>query len=914
MRGRLGRAAILFTGVAAALAVRWPLLPHETWDTVASAGPWYEFIAANGYFRALRYDFSTYSPGYHYLQALTALLAPGLPALLGVKVIGIAFDFLLAFFVARCVGLRAPHSGALRLAAFLATLFLPPVVLNSAMWGQADSVYTALLAACLYFLLAGRQAWAFAAFGLAFSVKLQAILLAPLFLWLLARKAVDWRHFFWSPLLWFLSLLPAWFVGRPLGELLTVYLDQATLYGALTRNAQNLYQWVPDRFFPAYPLFAALAAAVLAAIAVPLYRSRLRITPERIVFLATFSLLLAPYLLPKMHDRYFFPAEVVSLVLVFYAPRYWYAPTLLVWASSFHYLRQLHHSWWIPESWVAVPLGLLIPVLARRFVLDAERTDGATASGGFGSPRLGAPVRSRFLPGALLLASLGVPLLRIGQWAHARQEEHRAETARLTVLREEIGSGTLGPPLARSTFDLYLSGRQLVYFRETCAPADPEARFFLYFEAPGAPADGSGPVSGNSDFDFDERGLRLDGACIATVELPEESFAAIETGQWDGERRSWRAVKRFDRGRFRSALDSILSGASGEPLVRAAFDLYLAGNELAYHRPSCAAEEVESRFFLHLFPPEDPARGGRRRFENRDFDFAERGLEVDGHCLALVRLPTEGIAAVRTGQWVRGGSPSWEAALRLDRDRFRARLDSLAAGAFGEPGARSTFDLHLGERELLYYRERCTAADIEGRFFLHLAPAARVPREGMDTFGHREFAFGERGLRTGGKCLAIVPLDPGELSAIDTGQRGEGRALWRTRLRLGPDGRAVPDRSAGPAERGEPEVRSDFDLHYDGTTLTYFREPCTADDTTARFFLHLFSTDPAVLPADAAAAGFENRDFSFPDYGLFLDGECVAQVPLPPYAIDRLRTGQFVAGAGRLWEATFTPAEGRRRE
>ena len=920
MTGRLGRAAILVAGVAAALAVRWPLLPHETWDTVASLGPWYEFIAANGYFAALQHEFSTYSPAYHYLQALTALAAPGLSPLLGVKALSIAFDFVLAFFVAQCVGLRFPHSNGRRLAAFLATLFLPTVVLNAAFWGQADSIHTAFLAACLYFLLAGRQGWAFAAFGLAFSVKLQAVFLAPLFLWLLARKAVEWRHFFWGPLVWFLSLLPAWFVGRPLGELLTVYLGQATQYGALTRNAQNLYQWAPESFFPAWPLFAALAAAVLAAIAVPLHRSRLRITPERIVFLSTFSLLLAPYLLPKMHDRYFFPAEVVSLVLAFYAPRFWYAPALLVSASSLHYLRQIHPAWWAPESWVAVPLGLLLLVLARRFVLDLEPADGI---GTFPRSRaFRALAGSRLLPGALLLATLAIPSLRIGQWAYARQEAHRAQTARLEALREAIRSGDLDPPLRRSTFDLYLDGKQLVYYREPCEPADTEARFLLYFHPPAGSDNGAAPGveirQRNRDFDFEEQGRRLDGACVAAVALPESGtsgIAAIETGQWDGSRRTWRAVRRLDLDRFRSALDSIASGAVGEPLVRSAFDLYRVGSELAYHRRDCAPEEVEARFFLHLFPPEDPAGGARRSFENHDFDFEERGLELDGDCLALVRFPADGIAAARTGQWVAGAAPSWEAALRLDRDRFRARLDSLASGAFGEPLARSTFDLYLGETELLYHRERCAAADLEGRFFVHLAPAARVPREERDAFGSREFAFGERGVRTAdGECLAIFPLDPRKTASIETGQHRGRTPLWRTGLRLGPDGRAAPAGSAGPTDPGEPVHRSVFDLRYDGTTLTYLKKPCTTHDTNARFFLHLVPADPAVLPGEAASAGFENRDFAFPDYGLHLDGECRARVPLPPYPISRIRTGQFVTDGGRLWEAELSPGDGRGRD
>ncbi len=1041
-------------GVLAALAARIPLLPRVSSDMHEQLIPWYDFIVANGRFAALGHDFADYNVPYLYLLTLATFSSPWLSKVWAIKTISIVFDFVLAFFVGKCVALRYPKSSWIPKAAGVTTLLLPSVVLNSSWWGQSESIYTAFLAICLHSLLAGRHHRAFVAFGFSLCVKLQAVFLAPLFLWLAVRKAANRRSFVWSPLVWFATLLPAWFLGRPLSDLLTIYLDQSVRFGGrLAHRAQNLYQWVPDRFFPAYPLFVALAVAVLLAIAVAIHRNRVRITPERIVFLATFAVLLAPYILPKMHGRYFFPAEIFALILAFRSPRYWYAPVVLQLASFNIYSRGLWFYWWVPPSWFAVPVGLLILVLARGFLRDSASTGAAPAragpgrSGAVGGPRPGLRdlAVSRFLPGALVVSmTLGILVVGAVRWGRARlearQQARQAEIARLEATRRTILAGDLDPPLLRSIFDLYLDGKQLVYFREPCAPADTEARFLLSFHPP-APETGAppGPEAGprKRDFDFEERGRLLDRACVATVELPESGtsgIAAIETGQWDGSPRSWRAVRRLDRARFRSALDSIASGAAGEPLVRSDFDLYLAGTELLYHRQDCAPEDVEPRFFLHLFPsrdavgggdprprnrdfdfaerglrlgreclgiaslppegielvktgqwigdeepfwravvrldhrrfragldsvaagtlgelvarstfdlyrrgreliyhrepcaaeeveprfflhvfsPGDPARGGRRTMENRDFLFEDRGLRTHGRCLAMVELPGDG-AAVRTGQWVAGESPVWEEAFRLDLDRFRSRLDEIGAAVLGEPLVSSTFDLYLGERELLYYRERCAAADVEARFFAHLVPAARVPRGRRDAFGSREFAFGERGVRTDGKCLAILPLDPGGISTIDTGQRRDGATLWRTALRSGLDGRFGADSSGraagGDEERGELAAPSVFDLHYDGTTITYHREACKAEDTSARFFLHVVPSDPVVLPADSVSTGFENSDFAFPDYGLHLDGECTARVPLPPYAIDRILTGQFVSDRGRLWEATLTPGEGR---
>lgn len=122
----------------------------------------------------------------------------------------------------------------------------------------------------------------------------------------------------------------------------------------------------------------------------------------------------------------------------------------------------------------------------------------------------------------------------------------------------------------------------------------------------------------------------------------------------------------------------------------------------------------------------------------------------------------------------------------------------------------------------------------------------------------------------------------------------------------------------GGEERGEPAARQVFDLpgqfHDDGTTLTSLREPRAAEETGARFFLYLVPADPASLPENARGAGFDDRDFAFPGYGSFLDGERPARVPLPPYAILRLRTGQFVTDGGRLREAEVSSGDRRRRD
>lgn len=116
-----------------------------------------------------------HTPSCLYLLAIASYLFPEVSKIHVIKGISVVFDFVLAFFVFRCVRLKysTPRMNLMPALAACAVLLAPTVILNSAMWGQSDAIYTSFLIACLYFLLAGRQVAAFIAFGMGFSVKLQ---------------------------------------------------------------------------------------------------------------------------------------------------------------------------------------------------------------------------------------------------------------------------------------------------------------------------------------------------------------------------------------------------------------------------------------------------------------------------------------------------------------------------------------------------------------------------------------------------------------------------------------------------------------------------------------------------------------------------------------------------------------------
>lgn len=432
---------------ALALAIRIPLLPFESndWRNVLME---YSFIEENGYFLALRHDFSVYNPPYLYLMAAVSLVSAWIPKIVAHKAASIVFDFALAFFAYRIVRVKFAGARWIPLLAGAVVLFLPTVVMNGAMWGQFDAIHTTFLLACLHYLLVRRRAAAFACFGLALAIKPQGVFFAPFLLWLWMRQEVRLREVLMAPLAYVLTLAPAWLIGRPWGELLSIYFASfADTRRRLTMHAPNLYQWIPEDWLPAAPAFASAAGLFLIGVGFFVRRSRARLTPDRLVFLAAFCLMLTPFILPKMHDRYFFAAEVLSVLLAFYRPRYWYVPVVVGLSSSINYIRYLLEVLFVPLPWLALALLLVLFALGRG--LGVEMRPFASARNGERTwgEKWSVFAKSRALPIWLLLVSLaGAVSFSAARHGFYRTPENDAFTYNALALASNLSAehGYLG--------------------------------------------------------------------------------------------------------------------------------------------------------------------------------------------------------------------------------------------------------------------------------------------------------------------------------------------------------------------------------------------------------------------------------------------------------------------------------------
>lgn len=325
--------AAAFAFTALALVIRASLLDFESGDYLTFLAPWTQFFRDNGGFAALRYSLGNYNPPYMYFLALFSYF--DISELHLIKLLSVLFDVLLAWACMKLLGLYT-GSRAKLLGVFLAVLFLPTVVINGAYWAQCDSIYAFFGIYALYLGLRGRGCASMVSLAACLAFKLQAVFIIPVFFILLLAKKLRWRQLLVFPAAYIVFMLPALLAGRPFVETMTLYFAQAGTVGdAMNYNAPSLtsmFQWSGNTESWSTLLIAAAFALVLASYAVAAVKRR---ELDDTVFLG-FALLLAmgiPYLLPHMHDRYFFISGVLALVLAFRDRRFFPIPLLAELAS-----------------------------------------------------------------------------------------------------------------------------------------------------------------------------------------------------------------------------------------------------------------------------------------------------------------------------------------------------------------------------------------------------------------------------------------------------------------------------------------------------------------------------------------------------------------------------------------------------
>jgi Gpi18-like mannosyltransferase/4-amino-4-deoxy-L-arabinose transferase-like glycosyltransferase len=361
---RIPECCILWFMLLLSIVLRVSLYKIEGSDYSNYVRPWYDYIHAHGGFAALKETFSDYNPAYLYLLALTTYLP--IEPIVAIKAISMFFDLVLALFTYLILQLKYSHSYAPMIGAVV-ILFLPTVFINSAAWGQCDAIYTAWCLGSLYFLLSKRSAWACLCFGIAISFKLQAIFFLPVLIVLFLTRKLPIKSLILIPVIYLALLAPAFLEGRDAWSLLNIYIQQTNAhYGDVTTNAPTFYQWLTAQASQEWRLTGILLATMMVAlIGFLTVTSRKPITRDIILKLTFVFSLAIPFFLPQMHERYFYLADVVSLIYAFYFPRSFYVVVIEQLCSLLSYTTYLFGTQVLSLGLIAcVVLFLIVITLA----------------------------------------------------------------------------------------------------------------------------------------------------------------------------------------------------------------------------------------------------------------------------------------------------------------------------------------------------------------------------------------------------------------------------------------------------------------------------------------------------------------------------------------------------------------------
>lgn len=310
-------AAFLAVGAACRIALYHVAFP----DYEQFFYPWIETLRAYGP-TAISSGFAAYNTPILLLLWLFSLFTPY--NLLALKLLAFVFEVIMALGAMKVVGHLRP-GGYLKYTAGALTLILPTVVMIGPAWGQVDAIHGAILVWALYFCLKDRlhTAWFFA--GMAIAVKLPAAFFFPFLLALSfnRKKARLTGPAFMAGGIALLSC-PTLFMGDSFSRIVSgIVSGSGNMLGIenIAWWASTLWQWFPGGDYAAERVAGVVLAAIF-AFGIILYGIRSeRFGDEKLLLLAAFCLLVLPFVLPQMHNRYYYIGEICVYLLAFAKPR-----------------------------------------------------------------------------------------------------------------------------------------------------------------------------------------------------------------------------------------------------------------------------------------------------------------------------------------------------------------------------------------------------------------------------------------------------------------------------------------------------------------------------------------------------------------------------------------------------------------
>lgn len=324
------------------------------WGITFESGDWYESLSVwvkeldHGGLNAL----ANYSGNYNMPYVTFLLFVTYLPVhpLIGIKSLSILFDYICAFVGGRLAVLCSEKEGKERtfLLAYGGILLAPTVIVNSAWWGQCDSVYVGFVFLALLYMLKDKTVRSMIFWGAALAFKLQTVLALPvLLLYYWKNRKFSFVCFLLIPLTVEMLCLPAILGGCSPFVALTTYLGQTGENQAMYyfySNFWTFFEWAPYWVFGRMAVIGTVLLLLLLGILI--LRRETGFDERNFLPYFIWLVMTALCFLPNMHDRY---GYMLELGLILYAAAY-------------------RRNWWMAVCLQGITMILYAPVLLRRYL------------------------------------------------------------------------------------------------------------------------------------------------------------------------------------------------------------------------------------------------------------------------------------------------------------------------------------------------------------------------------------------------------------------------------------------------------------------------------------------------------------------------------------------------------------------
>lgn len=281
--------------------------------------PWWSQIQYGG-INGLAKQVGNYNIPYQIITYILTLLP--FSALHSYKLLSIIFDFVLAVSAAMLVYSFSKKYVKIKAAVAYALTFCSiTVILNSSFWAQCDSIYVAFILLSIYFLEKEKNIASFIFVGIAFAFKLQTVFILPFYIfYYISTQKISILHFLIIPITDVVMCLPAVLLGRPVKDIIEIYLVQ-TDYGKLIQmNCPNFYALICNgndmTYYYLLKSFSIILTLTIlgSVLCFAIYKKIDMTDKENILLTAIWTVFTCIMFLSSMHERYGYLIDILAII------------------------------------------------------------------------------------------------------------------------------------------------------------------------------------------------------------------------------------------------------------------------------------------------------------------------------------------------------------------------------------------------------------------------------------------------------------------------------------------------------------------------------------------------------------------------------------------------------------------------